>query len=145
VELKKSVYRLADDDPELKPWDDRLAELAGESDDIDDMLAEIEQRAADEAQGEARGQLELFGALLNDLAAQKHRIVREGKEYDGTWDDIVRDMRDDNAAYVGRPVAEFMQTEARRGFSMTGIEIPTTDAESFIRGAADAGLLRIVR
>ena len=145
VELKKSVYRLADDDPELKPWDERLAELTGESDDIDDMLSEIEQRAADEAQGDARGQLELFGALLNDLAAQKHRIVREGKEYDGTWDDIVRGMRDDNAAYVGRPVTEFMQTEARRGFSMTGIEIPTTDAESFIRGSADAGLLRIVR
>jgi tetratricopeptide (TPR) repeat protein len=145
VELKKSVYRLADDDPELKPWDDRLAELAGESDDIDDMLAEIEQRAADEAQGEARGQLELFGALLNDLASQKHCIVREGKEYDGTWDDIVRGMRDDNVAFAGHTVNEYMQTEARRGFSMTGIEIPTTDAESFIRGSADAGLLRIVR
>jgi tetratricopeptide (TPR) repeat protein len=156
VELKKTVYKLGDDDPELKPWDDRLAELAGESDDIDDMLAEIEQRAADEAQSEARGQLELFGALLNDLAGQKrgdrqlpdirqHRIVREGREFDGSWEDIVRDMRDANAAFVGRSVAEFMQTEARRGMSITGVQIPTTDAESFIRGSADAGLLRIVR
>src|SRR5580698_1262355 len=156
VELKKTVYKLSDDDPELKPWDDRLAELAGESDDIDDMLAEIEQRAADEAQSEARGQLELFGALLNDLAGQKrgdrrlpdiqqHRIVREGREFDGSWEDIVRDMRDANAAFVGRSVAEFMQTEARRGMSITGVQIPTTDAESFIRGSADAGLLRIVR
>src|SRR3984957_9591530 len=154
VELKKTVYKLSDDDPELKPWDDRLAELAGESDDIDDMLAEIEQRAADEAQSEARGQLELFGALLNDLAGQKrgdrrlpdvqhHRIVREGREFDGSWEDIVRDMRDANAAFVGRSVAEFMQTEARRGMSITGVQISTTDAESFIRGSADAGLLRI--
>jgi tetratricopeptide (TPR) repeat protein len=153
VELKKTVYRLMDDDPELKPWDDRLAELAGDSDDIEDMLAEIEQRAADEAQSEARGQLELFGALLSDLAGQKkgtrdpgeHRIVRDGREYDGTWDDIVREMRDANSAFVGRSVAEFMQTESRRGMSITGVQIPTNDAESFIRGSADAGFLRIVR
>ena len=40
---------------------------------------------------------------------------------------------------------EFMQAEARRGFSLTGILISTSDAESFIRGSADAGMLRIVR
>ena len=33
----------------------------------------------------------------------------------------------------------------RRGFSLTGVVIPTGDAESFIRGAADAGLLRILK
>jgi len=38
-----------------------------------------------------------------------------------------------------------MLTEARREFSRTGIRIPTADAESFIRGSADAGRLRIVR
>jgi hypothetical protein len=54
-------------------------------------------------------------------------------------------MRDDNIAFAGRTLSDYMLTEARRGFSMTGIEIPTTDAESFIRGSADAGLLRIVR
>src|SRR5512132_1749310 len=71
VELKKTVYRLKDDDPELKPWDERLNELAGEPDDIDEMLAEIEQKAADADAAEAKGQLELFGALLSDLAGQK--------------------------------------------------------------------------
>ncbi|MEP6904577.1 MAG: tetratricopeptide repeat protein, partial [Gemmatimonadales bacterium] len=45
IELKKMVYRLRDNDPELKPWESRLAELAGEPDDIDEMLAEIEARA----------------------------------------------------------------------------------------------------
>src|SRR5919107_5933895 len=109
VELKKSIYRLKDDDPELKVWEDRLTELTGEPDDIDDMLAEIEQRAWDAAQGEARGQLELFGALLTDLAEQKqdevpgvptapraitpvaepaHRIVRDGREFAGSWEQI---------------------------------------------------------
>ena len=40
--------------------------------------------------------------------------------------------------------SEFMQQEARRGFSLTGILIPTSDPESFVRGSADAGLLRIL-
>jgi len=152
VELKKTVYRLKEDDPELKPWDERLAELAGEPDDIDEMLAEIEQKFFDEDQHDAKGQLELFGALLNDLADRKqtdadtHRVLtREGRQLEGTWDDIVREMRDANTAYLGRSTQEFMVTEARRGYSLTGVSIPTGDAESFIRGSADAGLLRILR
>src|SRR5438552_985051 len=71
IELKKMVYRLRDGDPELKPWEERLKDLGGELDDIDEMLAEIEAKAADAAQNEARGQLELFGALLNGFSASK--------------------------------------------------------------------------
>lgn len=164
VELKKTVYRLKDDDAELKAWDERLTELAGEPDDIDEMLAEIEQKAWDAAQGEARGQLELFGALLTDLASRKdpvvpglpperpavasiatHRIVRDGREFAGSWEQIVAAMRDANAQYAGRTLHEFMQREASRGYSITGVRIPTHDPESFIRGSADAGLLRILR
>jgi len=171
VELKKTVYHLKDDDPELKPWDDRLNELAGEPDDIDEMLAEIEQKAADAENAEAKGQLELFGALLDNLAAGKrdeeippardephqqrpapapraaasHRIVRDGRIYSGTWEEIVSVMRDENAAYAGRSLVEFMMTEAQRGLAITGVEIPTGDPESFLRGSADAGLLRILR
>jgi len=40
---------------------------------------------------------------------------------------------------------DFMRRAARRGFRETGVQIPTHDAESFIKGSADAGLLRIVR
>jgi tetratricopeptide (TPR) repeat protein len=149
VELKKSVYRLADDDPELRPWDARLAELAGDTDDIDEMLSEIEQRAADEAQNEARHQLELFGALLTDLAAKRdtdsHEVVCDGREYVGTWDEIVAEMRDAASSPARRSIAEYMISEAQRGLSMTGMHIPTRDAESFLRGSADAGLLQIVR
>jgi len=57
----------------------------------------------------------------------------------------VREMRDGNKQWAGRTVQEFMHNEARRGYSLTGIMIPTHNAESFIRGSADAGLLRIVR
>ena len=164
VELKKSLYRLSDDDPELRPWEERLGELAGEVDDIDDLLSEIEARAMEEdarSGGMAgRGQLELFGVLLNDLADRKsggagngavderveHRIMMtDGRQYVGSWERIVRAMRDANKAMVGRSLQEFMATEARRGYSLTGVKIPTADAESFIRGSASAGLLRIVR
>ncbi len=150
VELKKSVYRLEDSDPELKPWDERLAELAGEPDDIDEMLAEIEQRAAEEAHDQAKSQLELFGGLLSELAESKrdmmeHLIIRDGRSIDGTWEDIVRQMRDGSANAAGRSLQDFMITEARRGFSISGVVISTADPESFVRGSADAGLLRIVR
>ena len=147
------MYRLKEDDPELKPWDERLTELAGEPDDIDEMLSEIEQKFFEEEQGEAKGQLELFGALLTDLAGRKrdeedptHRVLtREGRQLEGSWDDIVTLMRDANVSYAGRSTQDFMTTEARRGYGLTGVTIPTGDAESFIRGSADAGLLRILQ
>src|SRR2546428_2828082 len=42
VELKKSVYRLKDDDPELVPWRQRLHELTGDGAPQDLLLAESE-------------------------------------------------------------------------------------------------------
>jgi hypothetical protein len=144
------VYRLRDNDPELKPWEERLQELAGEPDDIDEMLAEIEAKAAEAAESEARGQLELFGALLGSFAREKtaeedeHCItIDEDKSFEGTWEEILQKMSEARGSKVS--VKDFMQTEARRGYSLTGHHIPTEDAESFIRGSADAGLLRIVR
>lgn len=161
IELKKSIYKLQDGDPELKPWEERVRELAGEPDDIDEMLAELEAKMIEHDQQVARGQLELFGALLNSLVEapgdggqdrndQKeerplgwHRIVTGGHTYEGTWEEIVQQMRDQKSA--GLPLEQYMATEARRGYGMTGIEIPWRDPESFIRGSAHAGLLRIDR
>jgi Tfp pilus assembly protein PilF len=152
IELKKTIYRMDDDDPELKPWDDRLTDLSGDPDDIDEMLAMIEQRAHEEAEGAARNQLELFAGLLEDLAslreedtATHHVVTGQGKELRGTWEEIVRELRDIQSPCSGRSLQEFMAMEARREFARTGISIPTGDAESFVRGSADAGLLRILR
>jgi tetratricopeptide (TPR) repeat protein len=151
MELKKTIHRVSDSDPDLKKWETRLVELAGEPDDIDEMLAEIEQRAAEEAQNEARNQLELFGAMLTGLADDRregvsHRVMtREGRPYEGSWETIVQKMRDSNLTFAGRSLQDYMMNEARRGFSLTGVLIPTADAESFIRGSADAGLLRILK
>jgi Flp pilus assembly protein TadD len=127
VELKKSIHHLRDDDDDLKPWEERLGAIAGEPDDIDEMLAEIEQKALEAETGEAKSQLELFGALLTDLADRKkpheadaHEVMTsDGQPFHGSWDDIVRAMRDASAASAGRSTHEFM--------------------------LADAGLLRIVR
>ncbi len=158
IELKKSIFKLDDGDPELKPWEERVQELAGEPDDIDEMLAELEAKMIESDQQVARGQLELFGALLNSLVETPeggsddadaesprgwHRIVTGGHTYEGTWEEIVQQMRDQKAA--GLPLEQYMATEARRGYGMTGIEIPWRDPESFIRGSAHAGLLRIDR
>jgi tetratricopeptide (TPR) repeat protein len=160
VELKRSLYKLDENDPELKPWDERLSELSGDLDEVDEMLMSLEPRNDGGEAQMARGQLELFGTLLNSLADQKqvedplaehqvigdeHQIVsKEGRRYAGSWEEIVRNMRDEHGDTT-HSLEEFMRRVARRGFRETGVHIPTHDAESFIRGSASAGLLRIVR
>ena len=151
VELRKALGGVEEDSPELKPWEERAADLGGDLDDIDEMLSEIEQRMSVGESEASKGQLEVFGVLLNGLVDQRqddgqaHRIVTvDGHEYDGSWEEIVEEMRKSRDAAT-RSVEEFMMTEAQRGYSRTGVEIPTSDPESFIRGSADAGLLRILR
>jgi hypothetical protein len=153
IELKRSLYHLDENDPELKPWDERLSELAGDVDEVDTMLMELDPRSGADgapAAEAARGQLELFGSLLSSLAEQRqapeHQIivVSDGTGFDGSWEEIVRRMRDEK----GNPshtLREFMSSVSQHGFRDTGVRIPTHDAESFIRGSAEAGLLRIVR
>jgi tetratricopeptide (TPR) repeat protein len=166
LELKKSVYRLKDDDPELKPWEARLVELTGEPDSIDDLLAEVEQRVMEqehEAMTQAQGQLETLGGLLTGLAQQQqqaeqqefstadviapdglHRVIaRDGRAFEGSWEEIVQALRD--AQDAGRPLEEYMALEARRHYGATGMRIAFHAPEAFIRESASAGLLRIVR
>ena len=149
LELSATIRRVSEDDPDLKPWHDRLIELNGEPDATDAMLEDIEQRVSRAAERDARGQLELFGAMLADLAhaaaPSRHQVVlRGGCVCEGTWEDIVQQMRVSRGARAGRTLQEFMQTEARRASAQTGVAISASDAESFIRGSADAGLLRIL-
>ena len=74
-----------------------------------------------------------------------HRVsTPTGVTYVGTWDEIVRQMKDDAAEWAGGSVEAYMAASALRGRRQTGIAIPATDAESFLRGSADAGLLRIL-
>jgi len=152
MELKKSIYRLPDADPELAPWDARLTELAGEAGPDDLVLAELEAMGPDGQMRDPR-QLELFGTLLTELQGMKNRGVggdvhrvrtQAGVTYLGTWDEIVRQMKDDAEGWSSGSVREYMEASALRGQRQTGVAIPATDAESFLRGSAEAGLLRIL-
>lgn len=154
IELKRAVYKLEESDPELKPWDERLAELNEGLDDIDELLMELEpakniQRGDDPEV--ARNQLELFGTLLNNLVDRKeevdshHIVSSNGTAYRGSWDEIITRMRDAEPEVAGHTVEEYMQRTARRVLTATGIQLPSQDAESFIKASARAGLLRIVR
>ena len=152
IELKRSLYKLEENDPELKPWDDRLTELGAGLDDIDEMLMELDAASGAESAPpaeSARGQLELFGSLLSTLADKQsavdhHQVEVAGSKYQGSWEEIVRRMRD----AIGVPsnsMHEFMNEVATHGYRQTGVHIPTDSAEKFIKASATAGLLRIVK
>jgi tetratricopeptide (TPR) repeat protein len=152
IELKRALYKLEENDPELKPWDDRLTELGAGLDDIDEMLMELDAASGAESAPpaeSARGQLELFGSLLSTLADKQsaidhHQVEVAGSKYQGSWEEIVRRMRD----AIGVPsnsMHEFMSEVATHGYRQTGVRIPTDSAEKFIKASATAGLLRIVK
>ena len=162
MELKRSAYKLGEDDPELRPWEARLVELNGEIDAVEELLAEVEQAVAESesaAVAQAQGQLETLGTLLTGLAHQQqaeasaadvmaterqHRVItREGGTFEGTWEEILGAWRD--ARDADRSLEDFMAVQARRHYGATGTRIATHAPEAFIRGSADAGLLRIVR
>jgi tetratricopeptide (TPR) repeat protein len=147
IELKKSVYRLPDDDPELAPWHDRVNALAGDAEPDDLLLAEIEAMGPDGQMRDPR-QLELFGTLLTELQGMKNRVHRvstaSGATYVGTWEEIVLQMKDDAAEWAGGSLEEYMAASAKRWRKQTGLAIPATDPEAFLRAGADAGVLRIL-
>ena len=153
VELKKTVFRLREDDPELRPWHARLLEVSGEPDPLDTMLAEVEALQPD---GTTRDptQLELFGTLLTELQAMQKRplpagthtvATLSGRTIRGTWGEILDEMKRAEREWADAPLSDFMADLARRGAAETGVVIPTTDAEAFMRGSARAGVVRIIQ
>ena len=135
----------------MRPWTERLAELASEVDAIGDLLAEIEATQTD---GTVRDplQLELFGTLLMELDGMRwrpggayHRVMtRRGTTYNGTWEEIVEQMRINDPDVAAASLADYMERVARRQ-AAEGIVLPASDAESFLLASAAAGLVRIVR
>ena len=153
IELKRTLYRLADDDPELAPWLNRLGELVPEPDPTEDLLAEIEAQQPD---GTCRdpNQLELFGALMSEVPGLQRKHGRidahqvttlKGQILRGTWDEILLQLKVSESGADTVSLSEFMAGLARQGREETGVIIPLTDAEAFIRGSAEAGVLRIVQ
>ncbi len=152
IELKKSIYRLGANDPEIAPWSGRLEMLAAETDPVDKLLAEVEATLPD---GSFRDptQLELFGTLLTELQGMRrrqpgdiHRVRSAGGvTYTGTWHEIVLQMKMDDRELSEASLDQYMERVASRSRTEAGLVIPIGDAESFVHGAALAGLLMIVR
>ncbi|HET7188445.1 MAG TPA: tetratricopeptide repeat protein, partial [Gemmatimonadaceae bacterium] len=159
IELKRAAHKLDEHAPELKPWEDRLTELGGEMDDIDELFLEVDGALGESGDVEvARGQLELFGTLLTSLADTRAEVApelerdmhtvltRDGHRVTGSWEEIVRSLRDvDVEGLQDRTTNEFMVRMSKRTYRETGVRVPHHDAELFVRASADAGLLRIVR
>src|SRR5437899_4490961 len=90
-------------------------------------------------------QIELFGTLLTELQGMKnkslevHRVSTVwGATCVGTWEESVRQMKDDAAEWVAVSLEEDMEASAKRWRKHTGVAIPAPDPESFLRSSAGA-------
>jgi hypothetical protein len=117
------------------------------------LLAEVEAQSADGGVRDPH-QLELFGTLLSELHAmqkkpgqgESHMVMTlAGHSIRGTWEEILQQMKAADREWAQGSMTDFMASLARRGQAETGVVIPTTDPEAFIRGSAEAGVLRIVQ
>lgn len=147
IELKRSVLGWPEGDPRLLAWEKRLAELETlDSDPVDRLLAEMESRfgGGPEWPLHDHNQLELFKGSGKDGPDGVHVRVRApgGKVYRGTWHEVVRQIRDD-AGFSHESLAHFMRRLAERWHEQYAVDIPLTSPESFIRGAAAAGIYRL--
>ena len=153
IELLKTARGAADNDPEIRPWLARLAELGRDAEPEDMLLAEIESLQPD---GSSRdpNQLELFGTLMREVPGMQKRPAQaagvqvietlNGFTLRGTWDELVIHLQTVEGAWADGTLKEFMQTFARRGTTETGVKIPVGNSEAFLRGAAAAGVIRIL-
>jgi Flp pilus assembly protein TadD len=145
MELKRTLWHLESGDARLSPWEQRLRELEDLDDPIDRLLAEVESRmgASDGYTSYDPSQLELFERAL---AADDPRVrtirLSDGQLVRGNWVEIVRQMRD-HAGFAHESITHYMRRLAERWHEQSGDEIPFTDPETFLRAAADAGLLRL--
>ena len=153
IELLKAARNLGDEDPEVEPWLARLAEIGQDATPEEALLLEIEGMQPDGTPRDPN-QLELFGTLLSELHAmqkkpgqgESHLVVTlSGQSIRGDWEEILLQMKAADGEWAHGSLSDFMTSLARRGHAETGVVIPTTDAEAFIRGSAEAGVLRIVQ
>jgi hypothetical protein len=145
MELKRTLWHMDAGDPRLAPWDQRLRELEDLDDPIDRLLAEVESRmgAIDPTVYYDPSQLELFERSASAAGEAVHVVrMMDGHLLRGSWRDIVRQMRD-HAGFSHETLSHYMRRLAERWHEQSGVEVPFTDPESFMRAALDAGLVRL--
>ena len=145
MELKRTLWHLEAGDAGLSPWARRLHDLEALEDPIDRLLAEIESRmsVADMGAYYDPSQIELFerGQPGPGGSAIVLRLG-DGHQLRGSWVDIVRQMRD-LAGFSHETLTQYMRRLAERWHEQSGVEIPFTDPESFLRSAIGAGFVRL--
>ena len=145
MELKRTLWHMESGDPRLAPWEQRLRALEELDDPIDRLLAEVESSmgAADPRTYYDPSQLELF-ERSQSLAAEEVHVIRlnDGHQMRGSWHEIVRQMRD-QAGFSHEALTHYMRRLAERWHEQSGVEIPFTEPEAFLRAAVDAGLIRL--
>lgn len=150
IELKTRLHGVAEDDPALVPWRERLIELEIEPDAVDHLLAEVEARFEAGSEAPARDLPLSVDRVLRLLrhggelvGAATHRVrMQDGLVLEGTWEEIVTRMRD-LSPDAGVPLTTFMRRAAVRIRERTGCEVPCETPEAFVRAGARLGLLRI--
>jgi Flp pilus assembly protein TadD len=143
VELKRTLWQLDAGDARLAPWEQRLRDLEELDDPIDRILAEVESRMG--AVGDRAfydpSQLELFEGTSGSGESFSIRLI-DGHQLRGDWIELVRQMRD-QAGFSHESLTQYMRRLAERWHEQSGVEIPCTDPEAFLRGAIEAGLIRL--
>ncbi len=144
IELKRRVYDLAENAPELRPYMLVLEELATEPTPEERLLAEIESDAAGLRSSWVRAQLDLFGRPPEVGLEESHRVrSADGIVFEGDWDTIVRTMRDRRDPT--KSLADFMRAEAIRLHDITGGSVSFESPRAFIEDSARLGALEIER
>lgn len=142
MELKRVLWHLESGDARLAPWEQRLRDLEALEDPIDRLLAQVEATVAErDAPSADPTQLELFDAGEGGDGVQAIRLS-DGYRLRGSWHEIVRQMRD-RAGFSHETVGHYMRRLAERWHEQSGVEIPFTDPESFLRAAGEAGLVHL--
>ena len=145
MELKRTLWHLEPGDRRLSAWAERLSALEELDDPIDRLLAEVESRMGVRDAGGYYdpSQLELFEKSQPATSDEVHAVrLGDGHLLRGSWHEIVRQMRD-QAGFSHETLTHYMRRLAERWHEQSGVEIPFTDPESFLRAAAvRAGLIR---
>ncbi|GMV04163.1 MAG: hypothetical protein AMXMBFR53_04440 [Gemmatimonadota bacterium] len=143
MELKRALWHMEAGDARLSPWEQRLRELEDLEDPIDRLLSEVEAVMGGGGPGASYdpSQLELFEREARDAGGHAVRLS-DGYLFRGTWHEIVRQMRD-QAGFSHETLGQYMRRMAERWHEQSGVEIPSTDPESFLRAAVSAGLVHL--
>lgn len=78
--------------------------------------------------------------------SEPHAVTTlSGNTLRGTWEEILLQFKASQTGWADATLSEFMVGLAQQGRAETGVVIPLTTAEAFIRGSARAGVLRILQ